>query len=143
MLQKSAVAPRVSPPARDESTTPDAKRPYGARAESNIDPALSGGVSSPGVSSPGVSSPSASGTEEDNARDRAEEVWVENIRVIEALRKLIADRLERGEYEDDTAEKDGDTEMGEAQEAQEGEKEVKAEESLYPVLRAAIDAADA
>lgn len=138
MLQKSAVAPRVSPPARDESTTPDAKRPYGARAESNIDPALSGGVSSPGVSSP-----SASGTEEDNARDRAEEVWVENIRVIEALRKLIADRLERGEYEDDTAEKDGDTEMGEAQEAQEGEKEVKAEESLYPVLRAAIDAADA
>lgn len=129
MLQKSAVAPRVSPPARDESTTPDAKRPYSARAESNIDPALSGGVSSP----------SASGTEEGDARDRAEEVWVENIRVIEALRKLIADRLERGEYEDDRAEGE-DTEMGEAQEE---EKEVKAEESLYPVLRAAIDAADA
>ncbi|OBT77939.1 hypothetical protein VF21_04283 [Pseudogymnoascus sp. 05NY08] len=135
MLQKSAVAPRVSPPARDESTTPDAKRPYSARAESNIDPALSGGVSSPGVSSP-----SPSGTEEGDARDRAEEVWVENIRVIEALRKLIADRLERGEYEDD---KEGeDTEMGEAQE-EEKEKEVKAEESLYPVLRAAIDAAEA
>ncbi|KFY86329.1 hypothetical protein V500_07688 [Pseudogymnoascus sp. VKM F-4518 (FW-2643)] len=130
MLQKSAVAPRVSPPARDESTTPDAKRPYGgsARAESNIDPALGG-----------VSSPSPSGTEEGDARDRAEEVWVENIRVIEALRKLIADRLERGEYEDDKAEGE-DTEMGEAQE---GEKEVKAEESLYPVLRAAIDAAEA
>lgn len=127
MLQKSAAAPRVSP-ARDESTTPDAKRPYGSRAESNIDPALSGGVSSP----------SPSGTEEGDARDRAEEVWVENIRVIEALRKLIADRLERGEYEDDKAEGE-DTEMGEAQE---GEK-VKAEESLYPVLRAAIDAAEA
>ena len=129
MLQKSA-APRVSPPARDESTTPDAKRPYGARAESNIDPALSGGVSSP----------SPSGTEEGDARDRAEEVWVENIRVIEALRKLIADRLERGEYEDDK--EGGDTEMGEAQE-EEKEREVKAEESLYPVLRAAIDAAEA
>lgn len=127
MLQKSAVAPRVSPPARDESTTPDAKRPY-ARAESNIDPALGG-----------VSSPSPSGTEEGDARDRAEEVWVENIRVIEALRKLIADRLERGEYEDDKAEGE-DTEMGEAQE---GDKEVKTEESLYPVLRAAIDAAEA
>ncbi|KFY48531.1 hypothetical protein V496_10260, partial [Pseudogymnoascus sp. VKM F-4515 (FW-2607)] len=84
-----------------------------------------------------VGSPSPSGTEEGDARDRAEEVWVENIRVIEALRKLIADRLERGEYEDDKP----DTEMGEAQEAQ-GEK-VKAEESLYPVLRAAIDAAEA
>ncbi|KAL5354619.1 hypothetical protein ACLOAV_000708 [Pseudogymnoascus australis] len=129
MLQKSAVAPpRPSPPARDESTTPDAKRPYGgSRGESNIDPALAGSVGSP----------SPSGTEEGDARDRAEEVWVENIRVIEALRKLIADRLERGEYEDDKA----DTEMGEAQEVQ-GEK-VKAEESLYPVLRAAIDAAEA
>ncbi|KFY27581.1 hypothetical protein V491_00845, partial [Pseudogymnoascus sp. VKM F-3775] len=77
-----------------------------------------------------------------DARDRAEEVWVENIRVIEALRKLIADRLERGEYEDENDGEGEDTEMGEAQ-GREGEKEVKAEESLYPVLRAAIDAAEA
>lgn len=89
----------------EKSSTPKATSPSAVSA--NLDPALSG-----------VSSPSGSSESGDTARDKAEEVWVENIRVIEALRRFIAERLERGAYD---------------------EEEKKEEESLYPVLRAAID----
>jgi hypothetical protein len=96
----------------------------------NIDPALSG-----------VSSPrSESG---DSARDKAEEAWIENIRVIEALRKLISDRLERKEYDDEE-----NVSMSEIESMEKANKTklvkgagAKNEESLYPVLRAAIDSA--
>jgi hypothetical protein len=58
--------------------------------------------------------------------DRREEAWIENIRVIEALRRLISERLERKEYDDEEAE---DVSMsGTAQQNQ--------SQSLYPVLRA-------
>ena len=131
MLQRSANPPRsidmmgVS----DESTTPSPKETT-PRAEiirtevsSNIDPALSG------VGSPGGHS--ESGESGDSARDRAEEAWIENIRVIEALRKFISDKLERKEYEDDD-----DVSMGGTEEKTEAE---KSSESLYPVLRADDD----
>jgi len=91
---------------------------------SNIDPALSA------VSSPGEHSESGEEKAARENRDREEEAWIENIRVIEALRKLISDRLERREYvEDDDTSMTG-TEHRAA--------DVKAEksESLYPVLRA-------
>lgn len=90
---------------------------------SNIDPALSGGIGSP-------ADRSDSG---DSARDRAEEAWIENIRVIEALRKLISDRLERKEY-DETEE---DFSMsGTETKAPKGE---GSSQSLYPTLRADHD----
>ena len=107
----------------DSITSSPKERTHGpevAKAEgrSNIDPALSG-----------VSSPSDSG---DGARDRAEEAWIENIRVIEALRKLISDRLERKEYDDD-----GDVAMGGVGDDRQVKSTAeKSSETLYPVLRA-------
>jgi hypothetical protein len=102
-----------------EATTP---RPLAIRSDvsSNIDPALSG------VSSPVVHSESG-----DSARDRAEEAWIENIRVIEALRKFISDKLERKEYEEDD-----DVSMGGTEEKSVPD---KSSENLYPVLRADDD----
>ncbi|KAG0646990.1 pH-response transcription factor, partial [Hyphodiscus hymeniophilus] len=93
------------------------------QASNNIDPALAG-----------VQSPSERSESGESARDRAEEAWIENIRVIEALRKLISDRLERKEYVDD----DDDVSMSGT-----GRKEEKHAENssagLYPTLRADED----
>lgn len=84
----------------DDSATPSPKlapRETTPRAETiktevtnNIDPALSS------ISSPSVQSDSG-----DSAADQADAVWVGNIRVIEALRKLIKERLESKLYDDD------------------------------------------
>lgn len=125
MLQRSAVSARTvdmmdvsddSPTSSPKELTPRPDNVIKSEITNNIDPALSG-----------ISSPSESG---DSARDRAEEAWIENIRVIEALRKLISDRLERKEYEDDE-----DVSMG-GTEHKDKKAEEKISESLYPVLRA-------
>lgn len=128
MLQRSAPSNlRDVDNSSDDSPTPSPKSPtttiVRTEVTSNIDPALSN-----------VSSPAATSESGDSARDRAEEAWIENIRVIEALRKLISDKLERKEYVDDE-----DTQMGGTEVA---EKDVKVEkpvagesQSLYPVLR--------
>ncbi len=113
----------------DECATPSPKQStthadiIKSEVSSNIDPAISG------VSSPGVNS--ESGESGDSARDRAEEAWIENIRVIEALRKFISDKLERKEYEDDD-----DVSMSGMEEKIGKE---KSSEILYPVLRADDD----
>lgn len=128
MLQRSANPPRSVDmmDVSDDSATVSPKeatpQPSTVRTEvsNNIDPALSG------VSSPGVHSESG-----DSARDRAEEAWIENIRVIEALRKFISDKLERKEYEDDE-----DTSMGGTEEKTAAD---KSSENLYPTLRADDD----
>jgi hypothetical protein len=105
----------------DDSPTPSPKMSTPTvTSGSNIDPALSG------VSSPGAQSESG-----DSARDRAEEAWIENIRVVEALRKLISDRLERKDYEDEDTSMSG-TEV-------KAEKSEPESQSLYPVLRADDD----
>lgn len=75
-----------------------------------------------------VSSPCVTSESGDSARDRAEEAWIENIRVIEALRKFISDKLERKEYEED----DDDVSMGGLEVKSAAE---KSSENLYPVLR--------
>jgi hypothetical protein len=128
MLQRSANPPRSVDmmDVSDASTTPSPKEStpqlltIKSNVSSNIDPALSA------VSSPGVHSESG-----DSARDRAEEAWIENIRVIEALRKFISDKLERKEYEDDD-----NVSMGGTEEKSVAE---KSSENLYPVLRADDD----
>merc|ERR1719262_684674 len=66
----------------------------------------------------------------ESAKDRAEEAWIENIRVVEALRKLIQDKLERREYVEEE-----DVSMS-GTEGTEVKAEEKSSESLYPVLRA-------
>jgi hypothetical protein len=133
MLQRSAIPPRSddmmdvsdgSPTPSPRESTPRPDRIVKSELSSNIDPALSG------VSSPGENSDSG-----ESARDRAEEAWIENIRVIEALRKLINDRLERKEYDDDE-----DIAMGGVSEREEMKTEAeKSSQSLYPVLRADDD----
>jgi len=111
MLQRSA---RSVMDTSDDSRTPSPTI-RNTEVSSNIDPALSG-----------VQSPSDSG---DSARDRAEESWIENIRVIEALRRLINDRLERKQYVDD----DDDVSMSGAEPKE--DKAEKSSQSLYPTLR--------
>lgn len=128
MLQRSA-GPRdftidsASSPS-DDSRTPSPKettpRPDNIIKStlcSNIDPALSGAIS-----------PSAHSEGGDSARDRAEELWIENIRVIEALKKMISDRLDKGEYDEDEEMSDAKSTIPEP-----------SSESLYPVLRADDD----
>ncbi|KAF4624243.1 hypothetical protein G7Y89_g13929 [Cudoniella acicularis] len=130
MLQRSA--PRdLMDTSSDDSRTPSPKettpRPESivkSTLASNIDPALSGAIS-PSIQSEGG----------DSAKDRAEELWIENIRVIEALRKLVNDRLERGEYIEDE-----DTDMSGTSEPKSSSSPVeKPTESLYPVLRSDDD----
>jgi hypothetical protein len=128
MLQRSApsaLEQRESDDSSNPSASPRSPTNTITRTEvtSNLDPALAS------VPSPGSVSESG-----DSARDRAEEAWIENIRVIEALRKLISDKLERKEYEDD----EGDTEMG-GVEARGEQASEKSSEISYPTLRADDD----
>lgn len=85
---------------------------------SNIDPALSGAIS-----------PSSQSEGGDSARDRAEEAWIENIRIIEAIREFVKQRLNAKDYVKDD---DEDEEMSDA-------KEAPSSEGLYPTLRADED----
>lgn len=69
-------------------SSPYAKANQNVSVIRNIDSALSE-----------VNSPKESSESEDSVRERAEEMWIENIRVIEALRSLVSRRLQRKEYE--------------------------------------------
>ncbi|KAG9235299.1 transcription regulator PAC1 [Amylocarpus encephaloides] len=126
MLQRSANSrdDGASSPLSDDSrgskeSTPRPEAIVKSTRAHNIDPALSGALS------PGSQSDSES------ARDRAEELWIENIRVIEALRQLIAEKIGRKEYIDE----DEDSVMVDAK----SPSPEKSSESLYPVLRAHED----
>ncbi|CZT50491.1 probable pH-response transcription factor pacC/RIM101 [Rhynchosporium secalis] len=125
MLQRSAVPKSEMMDSSDNDSTPSPKETTptirNSVISSNIDPALSG-----------VASPSAQSESGESAKDRAEEAWIENIRVVEALRKLIQDKLERREYVDE------DVPMG-GTDSEEVKQEEKSSESLYPVLRADDD----
>ncbi|KAI9702209.1 MAG: hypothetical protein M1820_006291 [Bogoriella megaspora] len=80
-------------------------------------------------------SPSLEGSE-DSAAEREEEMWVETIRVVEALRDYVRERLERGMFEDEDG--DGREEVDMDADGGVGEKRVQMEtESLYPTLRVA------
>jgi len=58
-------------------------------SSSNVDPALRG--------TPDANTP----TRSEGSEDRAQESWVENVRVIETLRNWIKERLSQGEFERD------------------------------------------
>jgi len=134
MLQKSAL-PRLSEdmemsdngstpsPTR---TTPTSDKVTRTEISSNIDPALSG-----------VTSPSAESESGETAEDKAQGAWIDSIRVIEALRKFISDRLEREEYEIDDEE--NSTENMDSKILKPGPSQRANGESLYPVLRTDID----
>jgi hypothetical protein len=120
--------------ADDGSRTPKASDKRPKAKVSSIDPALRGEDEK--SSSGSVSSPA------DAADDKRQEEWVENIRVIEALKKWVSDRLKAGDYED---EEGGDAKEGATKsieiakmveekmaDADEGEGDVK-----YPALPSA------
>jgi hypothetical protein len=141
MLQRSAN-PRSNNMMMDgasDSPTPSPKETT-PRPETLVRAELASTPNSPlyGV---GVGSPSEHSESGDSARERAEEAdrreeaWIENIRVIEALRKLISERLERREYEDDE-----DAAMsGTATADKHYHQAPPSSEGLYPTLRADDD----
>ncbi len=69
-------------------------RPKADYSNSNIDPALSG-------EEPSSSAAANEATEDAHARTSApaDDVWLNTVRTVEALRKYIAVRLDNGEYE--------------------------------------------
>jgi hypothetical protein len=82
--------------ADDGSRTPkasDATRPK-SKGNSSIDPALRGEEAA------AASSASTPAANSEGADDKRQEEWVENIRLIEALRKWVGDRLKNGDFED-------------------------------------------
>jgi hypothetical protein len=83
----------------DGSRTPkqaDQSRPK-SKGNSSIDPALRGEDEKSASGSAGTPAAQSEG------EDKRQEEWVENIRVIEALRKWIGERLRAGEFEDENA----------------------------------------
>lgn len=132
MLQHAAPAKRGDSDmdvASDGSATPPAsvinraaKKGKGKTSpkDSVIDPALSGEAGTP----------KSEGKEEDR-----EQIWVQNMRLIEWMRDMIKKRLERGDYVEDgteTNKEEPDTEMTGNEERI---KEKTDQEQLYPVLR--------
>jgi hypothetical protein len=130
MLQRSAyphstnMGTSMSLDGADDSPTPSAKEPLSLPEiliHADDEPTNTYAIHS-SVSSPSLHSESGdSARERAEEADRREEAWIENIRVVEALRKLISERLERREYEDDV-------DMS-------GTAEDDISQSLYPVLR--------
>ena len=92
----------------DGSRTP--KQSDVKREASSIDPALRGDESK----SPSESSGTPAAHSEHD--DKRQEEWVENIRVIEALRRWIADRLRTGEYDGEEQQQQEQHAAGDAQE---------------------------
>ena len=138
MLQKASKPPRDG--GSDEMDTSEGaatpKATSGKFSNSETDgKSPSGKAPSPSLIDPTLSEFSSPIESE---ADKAQEAWVENIRVIEALRKFIAEKLEKGDYDD---EKGTDQEMKDAATvgANKGDtvREMTDTESLYPVLKAA------
>ena len=92
--QESADTEMVD--AEDGARTPKASEKRATGKNSSIDPALRGEDEK--SSSGSVSSPT------ETTDDKRQEEWVENIRVIEALKKWVSQRLKDGDYEDESSE---------------------------------------
>jgi len=83
------------------------------------------GVRSPGLRNvdPALRSPGML-SEMSEEMDKSNEAWVENVRIIEALRQFIKEKIETGDYVDE----DGNSDPMETDQDKEAQ-------SLYPVLR--------
>lgn len=92
---------------------------------SALDPALRG---TPTQSS--VQSPASGAANSDSAEDKVQEAWVENIRVIETLRKYIQERLANQQYEGDEL-----AGLRASAEEEHGTIEKDVAEVAYPVLK--------
>lgn len=119
----------------DGSRTPkqsDAQRPK-SKGNSSIDPALRGDEGG----SDSASTPAATS----EVDDKRQEEWVENIRLIEALRKWVGERLKVGDYEN----QEGDAKAQAQEGASSNEAETANMETAKMVaekLRGALNAAN-
>lgn len=136
-LQRAAPAPALRGGGNDDAdaymddvATPRAfKNPLAA--DGKLDSAL---LDRSALRSPSAESMSGS---EDSAADREQEMWVESIRVVEALRDYIQQRLENGEYEISEQDVDDDADMS-GMDGVNREMEMMGEsEVLYPKLAVA------
>lgn len=119
----SSTPTKAASPAEEDTKHSTAARNQVHVPSSNIDPALSGLVSSPGASG-----------ELDEGAIKANEIWVEQARTIEALRKWVQGRLAREEFEiegQEGVEGSEDGGMGTGMEQKQGHGQ---DEVFYPVL---------
>ena len=142
-LQREAPAPKSDRGSEDAMDMDDgSKTPRNAKevedrpGSSSLDPALR---STPTPQQSAIQSPNPSSGE----GDKAQEVWVENIRVIEALRQYVRERLERQEFEnmaehDEHAHQDAhEHEHMQHDHLQQHDHELKQDNDIaYPVLKA-------
>lgn len=113
----------VTPPAAAINKSSKGKKKASPK-DSVIDPALSGEPSTP--------------KSEDKGEQDREQIWVQNMRLIEWMRDLIKKRLERGEYDSESTESSDvkeetvDTEMTGVETSDKKDADADA---LYPVLQ--------
>jgi hypothetical protein len=107
----------------DETPSPPHKRSDSTETLPKLDKL---GVQSPSIQNvdPALRSPGLQSESSEQA-DKAQESWVENVRVIEALRQYVREKLERGDFDQDDDDEQDAAKMVEDSEAK----------SLYPVLR--------
>lgn len=136
-LQKASKPPRDD--AADAMDTSEGAATPKELPRKAVDSPATGDHAGKKSTSPSVIDPNLSefSSPADSEAEKAQETWVENIRVIEALRNFIAEKLEKGDYEN---EKGGDDERkgvtGEQKTGAEKVREMTDAESLYPVLKA-------
>ena len=100
-------------PTPKRSSSEDRVKRGEPRAEQIIDPALSDMITSPATES------------NESPEEKAQGVWVDNIRVIENLRRYVQERLQKRAYEG------GGAVAG----VKENNESKAQEQDLYPVLR--------
>ncbi|KAI9703588.1 MAG: hypothetical protein M1836_007358 [Candelina mexicana] len=141
-LQKASKPPREDDEmdTSDDNATPTSDRGTPTNKDKKID--ISSALIDPALS--GLNSPGQQ-SDAEAAADKAQEQWVDNIRIIEGLRKFIAEKLEAGQYDDSSDEEMVDdearvrstVERDAHQKEEHGQTQADKEaETLYPVLRA-------
>ncbi|KAJ9668239.1 hypothetical protein H2201_001669 [Coniosporium apollinis] len=124
MLQKARVVRNQDRMETDDSPSPEDSRRGSTDAKMAMGSPHTEVPPTPTVKSPASNSHSPAGMAE-----KAQESWVENIRVIEALRSMVKEKLEHGEFEEDSQPR---------AESPRDNREMT-DVDLYPVLRAVRD----
>jgi hypothetical protein len=120
----------------DGSRTPkqsDAQRPK-SKGNSSIDPALRGEEGG----SDSASTPAATS----EVDDKRQEEWVENIRLIEALRKWVGERLKVGDYDNQEGDAEGQAQEGASANVDLDSKTAETAKMITEKLRGALNEAN-
>jgi len=108
MLQRARNPPRLAPIEDVVAPTLPKAAPAAPASPPTAAPAAeseANGAATPTAASSAVSSPSASSEASESVREREEQYdqWLENMRVIEYLREYIQNRLEREDFDEESA----------------------------------------